>query len=230
MTQKQTYIYYEERTDDITQTKITDNRVYHYDATPNTELAGIHLSVNNATRVTLYQGEDAMTQPITEIIAIDVDGANLVLPFDSRTFGNTDADRLLIGLTPDGTNTPTITDIGFFGTMLVFPDGFFDRIIPTRVDRSGGVIELVDGTLVQYKGVGSLKWRWTLGAKFVGKQMMEKLDALYSARPEFYFAQEPARYPDRIYRCILENPIFSVPYTSQWKGNGYSIEMEVAEK
>ena len=229
MTQNRTYIYYNERTDNITQTQITENRIYHYDTSLNTELTGIRLSVNNATEVTLYQGENAMAQPITEIISIKAAGQNLFLPFDACTFGNTDADRLLIGLTPDGTNTPAITDIGFFGTMLVFPDGFFDRIIPTRADRSGGVIELVDGTLVQYKGVGSLKWRWTLRAKFVGKQMMEKLDALYSDRPEFYFAQEPARYPDRIYRCILENPIFSVPYTSQWKGNGYSIEMEVAE-
>ena len=75
----------------------------------------------------------------------------------------------------------------------------------------------------------SQKWRWTLGAKFVDKEMMDRLDALYMTRPEFYFAQEPARYPDRIYRCILENPILRVPYTSQWKGNGYSIEMEVAE-
>lgn len=229
MTQNRTYIYYDKRTDDITQTKVTGTRIYHYDAPPNTQLAGIHLSVNNVTRVTLYQGEDAMAQPTTEIIAIEADSANLFLPFDARTFGNTDADRLLIGLTADGTNTPDIADIDFFGTMLAFPDGFFDKIIPTRTDRSGGVIELVDGTLVQYKGVGSQKWRWTLGAKFVDKQMMDKLETLYAERPEFYFAQEPARYPDRIYRCILENPILRVPYTSQWKGNGYSIEMEIAE-
>lgn len=229
MTQNQTYIYYDKKTDDITQTKITGTRIYHYDATPSTQLAGIYLSVNNATRVTLYQGEDAMARPITEIISVEVEGAKLFLPFDARTFGNTDADRLLIGLTADGTNTPDITDIDFFGTMLAFPDGFFDKIIPTRADRSGGVIELVDGTLVQYKGVGSQKWRWTLSAKFVNKQMMDKLEKLYSTRPEFYFAQEPTRYPNRIYRCILENPIFQVPYTSQWKGNGYSIEMEIAE-
>lgn len=229
MTQNQTYIYYDKRTDDMTQTKVTGTRIYHYDAAPNTHLAGIHLSVNNVRQVTLYQGENAMAQPITEVISVAADGVNLFLLFDARTFGNTDADRLLIGLTADGTNTPAIADIDFFGTMLAFPDGFFDKIIPTRTDRSGGVIELVDGTFVQYKGVGSQKWRWTLGAKFVNKQMMDKLERLYTERPEFYFAQEPARYPERIYRCILENPIFRVPYTSQWKGNGYSIEMEVAE-
>ena len=171
-----------------------------------------------------------MAQPLTEIISVEVESVNLFLPFDARTFGNTDADRLLIGLTADGTSTPEIVDIDFFGTMLAFPDGFFDKIIPTRTDRSGGVIELVDGSLVQYKGVGGAKWRWILGAKFVDKQMMDKLERLYTERPEFYFAQEPDRYPERIYRCILENPILRVPYTSQWKGNGYSIEMEIAER
>lgn len=229
MTQNQTYIYYDEKTEDITQTKVTGTRIYHYDATPDTALAGIRVSVDNATQVTLYQGEDTMAEPITEIISMDVDGADLFLPFDAHTFGSTDADRLLIGLTADGMNSPVITDIGFFGTMLVFADGFFDKIIPTRADRSGGVIELADGSLVQYRGVGSLKWRWTLGAKFVDREMMEQLEVLYAARPEFYFAQEPTRYPDRIFRCILENPILRVPYTSQWKGNGYSLEMEIAE-
>lgn len=54
MTQNRTYIYYNERTDNITQTQITENRIYHYDTSPNTELTGIRLSVNNATEVTLY--------------------------------------------------------------------------------------------------------------------------------------------------------------------------------
>lgn len=170
-----------------------------------------------------------MEQPITQLIAVNVDETDLFIPFDAQTFGNTEADRLLIGLTPDGENTPSIDSIACYGTMLAFADGFFDKIVPTRTDRSGGIIELADGTFVQYHGISSPKWRWTLGAQFVDREMMDRLDDLYMTRPEFYFAQEPARYPDRIYRCILENPIFRVPYTSQWKGNGYSIEMEIAE-
>lgn len=235
MTQDHTYIYYDKKDANITQTKITtpetNKRLYHYDSTPDTGLTGILMSANNARHITLYQGIDAMELPITEIISVDAvaDGANIFLPFDSHTFGNTDANRLLIGLEQEGTNTPIITDINFFGTMLAFPDGFFDKIVPIRADRGGGVIELADGSLVQYEGFGGEKWRWTLSAKFVNKPMLDRLDTLYSARPEFFFAQEPARYPDRIHRCILESPIFRVPYTSQWKENGYSIELQIAE-
>lgn len=227
--QNQTYIYYDEKTDQITQTKITGSSVYHYDATPDTQLTGVRISVSNTMRVTLYQGVDAMELPITEILSIDVENADVFIAFDARIFGNTDANRLLIGLTADGSNSPAINGIEVYGTMLAFPDGFFDKIVPYRTDRSGGIIELADGTFVQYDGVGDQKWRWTLGAKFVDREIMDRLDTLYMKRPVFYFAQEPARYPSRVYRCILEDPIFRVPYTSQWKGNGYSIEIVIAE-
>ena len=229
-----TYIYHDNKDSAFTEAKdrTTSNiRYFYYDATPDTELTGIRLSIQNIDNIVLYQGEDAMQEPIAEISAdIEiVDGTQVFITFDAHTFGRTDADRLIIGLTQHNTNVPNVDTVNFYGTMLAFPDGFFDEIVPTRQDRGAGVIELADGTLVQYRGFGGDKWRWKLGAKFVEKQMLDRLDALYLARPEFIFAQEPGRYPDRIYRCILESPIFRIPYTTQWKGNGYSIEMEIAQ-
>lgn len=233
MTNK-TYIYHDNKNDTFTKTKDRTNaniRYYYYDADPNTQLTGIHLSVQNTDKIVLYQGEDSMQDPITEIAADFeiVDGTHVFITYDARTFGNTDTDRMLIGLAQDGTDIPSIDTANFYGTMIPFPDGFFDEIVPTRQDRGAGVIELADGTLVQYRGFGGNKWRWKLGAKFVDKQMLDRLDVLDVMRPEFTFAQEPARYPDRIYRCILESPIFRIPYTTEWKGNGYSIEMQISQ-
>ena len=210
-------------------------RFYYYEASPDTAISGVRLAVRNVSKVRLYKGEyEATGEPISEssdsphLAEIDTTG-EVILAFDKTTFGAVHADRLLIGLVQDGTADPEIDDISYYGTMIAFPDGFFDKIVPTRMDRGGGTIELADGTLVQYKGFGGNRWRWKLGAKFVDKQMLDRLDALYAQRPEFFFAQEPNRYPNRIYRCILENPIFSIPYTTQWKGNGYSIEMDIAQ-
>jgi len=234
MTNK-TYIYHDNKDTAFTQTKdrtASNTRYHYYDATPNTELTGIHLSTQNTDNIVLYQGEDTMQDPITEITAdIEIaDGTQVFITFDAHTFGNTDADRMIIGLTQhDTNNVPSIDTTNFYSTMIAFPDGFFDEIVPTRQDRGAGVIELADGTLVQYRGFGGDKWRWKLGAKFVNKQILDQLDMLYIERPEFTFAQEPARYPDRIYQCILETPIFRTPYTTQWKGNGYSIEMQIAQ-
>ncbi len=229
-----TYIYHDDKTDSITKTKdrtAPNTRLFYYDVTPDTELTGIRLSVQNTSKITLYRGEDTMEQPITEIAA-DIetaDESDVFITFNAHTFGNSDADRLLISLTQEGTDIPDVDSISFYGTMIAFQDGFFDEIVPTRQDRGAGTIELADGTLVQYKGYGGNKWRWKLAAKFVDKQMLDKLDALYAVRPEFFFAQEPARYPDRIYRCILETPIFRTPYSTHWKGNGYSIEIQIAQ-
>ncbi|MYF99251.1 hypothetical protein F4212_08980 [Candidatus Poribacteria bacterium] len=233
MTNK-TYIYHDNKDSAFTNTKdraTSNTRYYYYDATPNTQLTGIHLSTQNTDNIVLYQGEDSMQDPITEIpVDIEIaDGMQVFITFDAHTFGKTDADRMIIALAQHGTNVPSIDTANFYGTMLAFPDGFFDEIVPTRQDRGAGVIELADGTLVQYRGFGGNKWRWKLGAKFVDKQMLDRLDTLDVMRPEFTFAQEPARYPDRIYRCILESPIFRTPYTTQWKGNGYSIAMEIAQ-
>ena len=225
----QTYIYHDNRDSAFTKNRdrsTNNTRSYYYDATPDTQLTGIHLLVQNTSKVVLYKGEDSTQQLITEITA---DGANVFLAFDTHTFGSSNADRLVIELTQNGTDKPSVDNGHFYGTMIAFTDGFFDEIVPMRQDRGAGIIELADGSLVQYKGFGGNKWRWKLGAKFVDKQMLDRLDMLYADRPEFFFAQEPTRYPDRIYRCILEAPIFRIPYTTQWKGNGYSIEIQIAQ-
>ena len=134
MTNK-TYIYHDDKSDAITKTKDRttmsngiNTRFYYYDTTPNTELTGIHLSVQNTSKVALYQGEDTMEQPITEI-PTDIetaDDANIFLTFEANTFGNNDTDRLLIGLTQDGATVPSIDNIHLYGTMIAFPDGFFE--------------------------------------------------------------------------------------------------------
>lgn len=201
-------------------------RFYYYEASPDTAISGVRLAARNTATVRLYKGEQTVTG---EPIAAHLAEGDAFLAFEKTTFGAVPADRLLIGLVQQGAAAPEIEDISYYSTMIAFPDGFFDKIVPTRTDRGSGVIELADGTLVQYKGFGGNRWRWQLGAKFVEKQMLDRLDALDAQRPEFFFAQEPDRYPNRIYRCILENPIFRMPYTTQWKGNGYSIEMDIAQ-
>lgn len=230
----QAYIYHETQDSHFSVNRIgtvgsyrgENVRFYYYEASPDTAISGVRLAVRNAATVRLYKGEQTATgEPVSAHLA----EGDTFLAFEKTTFGAVPADRLVVGLVQDGTATPEIDDISYYGTMIAFPDGFFDKIVPTRTDRGGGVIELADGTLVQYKGFGGNRWRWQLGAKFVDKQMLDRLAALDAQRPEFFFAQEPDRYPNRIYRCILENPIFSMPYTTQWKGNGYSVEMDIAQ-
>ena len=237
-TRNQAYIYHDVQDSHFSVNRIgtvgsyrgENVRFYYYAVSPDTAISGVRLAVSNASTVRLYKGEDTATrEPVSAHLAETDATDNAFLAFDKTTFGAVHADRLLIGLVQDGTATPEVDDISYYGTMIAFPDGFFDKIIPSRTDRGGGVIELADGTLVQYKGFGGNRWRWKLGAKFVDKQMLDRLDTLDAQRPEFFFAQEPDRYPNRIYRCILENPIFSIPYTTQWKGNGYSIEIDIAQ-
>ena len=240
----QAYIYYDEKTDNFPSSGRTDSgvvgiynnehmKLFYFPAMPDTELTGIRLAVKRTTKVRLYYGHDASDNPPATALVSDEDTtgeADVFLAFDKTTFGGTGGNKLLLGLVrQDGAPAPVVDEIDFYGTMIAFPDGFFDKIIPSRADRGGGVIELADGTLVQYKGYGGNRWRWKLGAKFVDKQMLDRLDTLYAQRPEFYFAQEPDRYPNRIHRCILDSPIFRIPYTTQWKGNGYSVEMDIAQ-
>ena len=247
----ESYIYYDSESNHFSQNRKgttgdfngVQTRFIYYDVSPDKAITGIRLSVVNTRAVTLYKGEkgsgdpNTAGHPITEIVSDpETTGeADVFLAFDATTFGNDEADRLVLGLEQEGTGTPDIgifssrIDIDFYAAMIAFPDGFFDKIVPSRTDRGGGTIELADGTLVQYKGFGGNRWRWKLGAKFVDKLMLDRLDALYTERPEFFFAQEPDRYPNRIYRCILESPVFRVPWTTQWKGNGYSIEMDIAQ-
>ena len=231
MTQQQpnqAYIYYNALSGHFKSDKIRTT-THYWTATPETQITGIHLNVSHASKVSIYQGEDADEKPITMIASKEIGAANVFIAFDATTFGDSAADKLVIALKQGGSPTPTINEIAFYSVMVALYDGFLDYIVPMREERGGGVIELADGSLVQYRGYGRNRWRWKLGAKFVDKQMLARLDALYAERPEFFFAQDPDRYPDRVYRCILENPIFRIPYTTQWKGNGYSIEMEIAE-
>lgn len=162
------------------------------------------------------EGENTAGQPQTELASTEVITENglVIIAFDATTFGNDDADRLVIAVEQDSTNTPTIDEDEYFAKMIAFPDTFFNNIIPTRQDRGGGVMELADGTQVQYEGFGGKKWRWQLTARFVKTAMINKLDELYDERPEFTYAQEIDRYPYRIYTCILENPEFRTAYSN----------------
>ena len=224
----QTYIYYDPQTDNLTKVASTaapqpNTTFVRYNLSPDTEISGIRIAIKNATGITLYKGEPGSTP-----LAADITATHIAI--DPTTFGTTDTDCLVIALTHNtATPAPTIDDIDIYRTMIAFPDGFFDEIVPTRTDRAGGVIELADGTLVQYNGHSGNKWRWELTARFVQKPILDRIDALYAARPVFYFAQEPDRYPHRIHTCIVENPNFRIPYTTQWKGNGYRIEMHIAQ-
>ena len=85
--------------------------------------------------------------------------------------------------------------------MLEFPDGTWDQIIPFKQDRGGGVIELADGTLVQYYGSGGNKWRWQFRASQMDKDTLDKLEA-------------PVRRPPRILLRTGAGQI-SQPRTSQ---------------
>ena len=179
------------------------------------------------SKVTLYKGTGSSAIEIASVPDTTGD-SNIFLTFEPISLRTEDSEVFTLGLVPEGEHLPMFY-VELYESVITFPDGFFDKIEPSRTDRGGGVIELADGTLVQYKGYGGNRWRWKLGAKFVDKETLDRLDALYAERPEFLFAQEPDRYPKRIHRCILESPIFRIPYTTQWKGNGYSIEMEIAQ-
>lgn len=242
--ENQAYIYYDNKDDNFPENTRTDSnavgiyngehmRLFYYSAPSDTLLTGVRLSVKNTSKVRLYRGHDVNGNPPATALVSDEDtvgDTNVFLAFNATSFGGADTAKLVLGLVQEQeASAPEVENISFYGTMITFPDGFFDKIVPSRADRGSGVIELADGTLVQYKGFGGNRWRWKLGAKFVSKEMLDRLDALYAARPEFFFAQEPDRYPDRIYRCILESPIFRIPYTTQWKGNGYNIEMDIAQ-
>ena len=207
-------------------------QLYYYEIPITENIIGIYLTVNpeihKISSATLYKGKKTETnQPIATVEGTAGD-TSIFFAIEPMTFGNTDSNLLGLALVLEGTMIPNY-GIEFYGSSIEFQDGFFDKIEPSRTDRGGGVIELADGTLVQYKGYGGNRWRWKLGAKFVDKETLDRLDALYAERPEFLFAQEPDRYPKRIHRCIFESPIFRIPYTTQWKGNGYSIEMEIAQ-
>ena len=231
----QAYIYYN-KFNFAVPTPETDSdgttQLYYYRIPITEKIAGVYLTVNpeihKISSAALYKGKKTgNNRPIATVEGAAGD-TTIFLAFKPMAFGNADDNLLGLAFVPEGTEIP-MYGIELYGSSIVFPDGFFDKIIPSRTDRGGGVIELADGTLVQYKGYGGNRWRWKLGAKFVDKDMLDRLDTLYAERPEFLFAQEPDRYPKRIYQCILESPIFRVPYTTQWKGNGYSIEMEIAQ-
>lgn len=229
-----THIYYNAKTDDFTPdgtSTIGTTHSFHYTSQSDKEISGIHLTVNpdlhDIRKITAFKGKDANA---TEITAnADTTGQpNIFLELPPTAFGTADTDLLTIAITMTDTTTPMF-EMDLYAEAIIFPDGFFDNIVPIRNERGAGVITLADGTLVQYRGYGGHRWRWKLNAKFVSEEMLKRLDTLYYERPEFLFAQEPGRYPTRVYRCILENPIFRMPYSSQWKGNGYSIEMEIAQ-
>lgn len=233
-----TFIYHTDRNSDISANRVAstinyegvDTQFYFYDAAPDRELSGIKLSVQDTASVIVFRGESG-GQPVTRLGSVDVGETDVYLAFDATTFGSTDADRLLVGLVPDGMTTPTIPmdDISYYEVMIGFHDNYFNQIIPEREDRGGGVIELADGSLVQHKGFGGNRWRWQLRAPFVDREMLDRLDALFADRPEFFFAEEPERYPDRVYQCVLERPIFRVPYSSSIKENGYTVELQIAQ-
>lgn len=230
----ESYIYYDAKTSAFTEN--TRARTYtrantaffYYDASPDTALEGVELEISNGDSVTVYRGESSSGEPQTELEQSSVYGDIAIVGFEA-TFGNTNSTRLVIAVVQEGGNTPTLDEKDFYATVIVFRDGSFRSIVPNRQNRGGGVTELADGTLVQYKGFGGNKWRWRLEARFVEKAMIDKLDKLYADRPEFMYAQNLTLYPDRNYKCVLENSDFRIPYSGWSIVGGYTIVIEIGQ-
>ena len=133
------------------------------------------------------------------------------------------------------------TDIEIYAVMLLeliaeIPDGDFLDILPDKVDRTGEIIEFPDGGVDRGNVIGAERWKWE--TQYVLEVMPEgtafdtvtEVRKFISENPNIVHAQEPARYPDRIYPAIQAKTEISEELQGKYKGSGHIVPFSVAER
>ena len=133
------------------------------------------------------------------------------------------------------------TDIEIYAVMLLeliveIRDREFLDILPDKVDRTGRIIPFPDGGVDRGTVIGAERWKWETeyilkvrpeGTTFDAASKVQKFIGDY---PNIVHAQEPARYPDRIYHAIQAKTEISEEQQGQYKESGVIVPFTVSER
>ena len=133
------------------------------------------------------------------------------------------------------------TDIKIYAVMFLeliveIRDGEFLDILPDKVDRTGEIIEFPDGGVDRGDVIGAERWKWEteypLKVRPEGTTFDTASKALkfISDNPNIVHAQEPARYPERIYPAIQAETEISEELQGKYKDGGRVVPFRVAER
>ena len=133
------------------------------------------------------------------------------------------------------------TDIEIYAVMLLeliveIPDGDFLDILPDKVDRTGEIIDFPDGGVDRGTVIGAERWKWE--TQYVLEVLPEatafetvtEVRKFISENPNIVHAQEPARYPDRIYPAIQAKTEITEEQQGKYKGSSVVVPFTVAER
>ena len=133
------------------------------------------------------------------------------------------------------------TDIEIYTVMLLeliveIRDGDFLDILPDKVDRTGEILDFLDGGVDRGQVIGAERWKWE--TQYVLEVLPEgttfdavpKVRKFISDNPHIVHAQEPARYPDRIYHAIQAKTEISEELQGKYKGSGHIVPFTVSER
>ena len=133
------------------------------------------------------------------------------------------------------------TDIEIYAVMLLeliveIRDREFLDILPDKVDRTGRIIEFPDGGVDRGTVIGAERWKWE--TEYILKVRPEgttfdaasKVQKFIGDNPNIVHAQEPARYPDRIYHAIQAKTEISEEQQGKYKESGVIVPFTVSER
>lgn len=135
------------------------------------------------------------------------------------------------------------TDVEVYVVMLLeliaeIQDGDFLNPLPYKVDRTGDIIEFPDGGVDRADVIGAERWKWEIeyplkvlpsGTSF---NSVSKVLKFISDNPHIVHAQEPARYPERVYPAEQASLEISQRYRNKrdYRGGGSIVPFRVAER
>lgn len=135
------------------------------------------------------------------------------------------------------------TGIEIYAVMLLeqmaeIRDGDFLEILPDKVDRTGSIIEFPDGRVDRENVIGAERWKWETTYVLKVLPSGTSFDAVsaflrfMADTPRVVHAQEPARYPERVYPAEMVSLEVSEEYRIKrgYRTGGSLLRFRVAER
>ena len=134
-------------------------------------------------------------------------------------------------------------DVKIYAVMLLeliaeIQDGDFLDILVDKVDRTGEILAFPDGGVDRADVIGAERWKWETeyllkvlpsGTSF---DSVSKVLKFIGDNPQIVHAQEPARYPERVYPAVQASLEISAKYRNKrdYRGGGSLVRFRVAER
>ena len=140
-----------------------------------------------------------------------------------------------VRLTVEGANTE-IYAVMFLELLSEIRDGDFFDILPYKVDRTGQVQGAPKGSVRRVSPIGAERWKWEIDYILKIQPSGTSLNSvpaflkLLEDNSHITHAQEPSRYPERIYPAAGTTLQIPEQQRGQYKGNGKLVPFQVAER